>query len=40
MVVTIAGSQLGIVENLIYGNRISLGFNYPTDFAAHIFSLL
>jgi len=37
MVVTIAGSQLGIVENLIYGNRISLGFNYPTDFAAHIF---
>jgi len=34
---TVAGSQLGIVENLVYGKRISFGFNYPTDFAAHVF---
>lgn len=37
LVITMVFSQLGLVENLVYGNRISFGFVYPTDFAAHIF---
>ncbi|MDO4459136.1 MAG: hypothetical protein Q4C42_03480 [Clostridia bacterium] len=43
-VLTIIGSQVGLVENLVYQKsgartRISFGFIYPTDFAAHIFYL-
>ena len=38
---TIAGSQLGLIEDLIYNQhgriRESFGFIYPTDFAAQIF---
>ena len=44
IIITILSSQLGLVENLIYerGNRsrISFGFEYPTDFTAHIFYLV
>lgn len=38
LLVTIVGSQLGWVENLLYPGRegrIALGFIYPTDCAAH-----
>ena len=42
-IATIFYSLLGIIQNLVYqrGNvyRYSFGINYPTDFAAHIFSL-
>jgi hypothetical protein len=40
ILLTVIASQTGVVENLIYerkGQRISFGFNYPTDFTAHIF---
>jgi hypothetical protein len=40
IIITVIASQTGLVENLIYkrnGQRISFGFNYPTDFTAHIF---
>ncbi|HFI0529385.1 TPA: hypothetical protein ACGOXY_000610 [Streptococcus suis] len=41
MLVTVISSQIGLIENLIYYNRdtlrISFGFIYPTNFAAHIF---
>jgi hypothetical protein len=40
LVITILSSQVGLVENLVYGSRISFGFNYPTDFTAHIFYLV
>lgn len=41
IITTIIGSQLGIIENLIYNQdgrvRESYGFIYPTDFAAQVF---
>lgn len=46
---TVLLSQMGVLENLVYyqeghetGSRVrqSMGFVYPTDFAAHIFFLL
>lgn len=40
IIITVIASQIGLIENLIYernGQRISFGFNYPTDFTAHIF---
>lgn len=41
ILITMVSSQLGLVENLVYvrgtTSRISFGFNYPTDFTAHIF---
>ncbi|OUL10274.1 hypothetical protein B0533_02680 [Sedimentibacter sp. SX930] len=44
IIITMLSSQFGLVENLIYerGNRsrISFGFEYPTDFTAHIFYLV
>jgi hypothetical protein len=43
IIITVITSQTGLVENLIYernGQRISFGFNYPTDFAAHIFYMV
>jgi hypothetical protein len=43
LVITMVSSQVGLVENLVYirnGSRISFGFNYPTDFTAHIFYLV
>ena len=43
-VVTVAASQMGYIENLIYAFegrniRIAFGFTYPTIFAAHLFFL-
>lgn len=43
LVVTVAGSQLGWVENLVYtarDGRIAFGFIYPTDAAAHFLFLV
>lgn len=44
LVITMICSQAGLVENLIYesiyGNRISFGIDYPTDFTAYIFYLV
>ena len=44
IVATIAGSQAGIIEDLIYNQngriREAFGFIYPTDFAAQIFFVL
>jgi len=44
LVITIVSSQVGLVENLVYGSiygrRISFGINYPTDFTAYIFYLV
>lgn len=43
IVMTIIGSRLGVIENLVYyqGDRVreAFGFIYPTDFAAQIFFL-
>lgn len=45
LLITILGSQIGIVENLIYpslyrGNRIAYGFLSPTDFCAHVLFII
>jgi len=44
LIITMISSQMGLVENLVYirngKSRISFGFNYPTDFTAHIFYLI
>jgi hypothetical protein len=40
LVITMVSSQVGLVENLVYGSRISFGIIYPTDFTAHIFYLV
>ena len=44
LVGTVVGSQLGIVENLIYHRgqtpRAAFGFIYPTDFVANIFYIV
>lgn len=44
LLLTVVYSQFGIIKDSIYirGNfsRHSMGINYPTDFAAHIFSLI
>ena len=41
---TVIYSQLGIIKDSVYVRekflRHSMGINYPTDFAAHIFSLI
>lgn len=43
MMFTIVGSQIGLLQNLIYNQngriRESFGFIYPTDFAAQVFFL-
>lgn len=43
IMLTIVGSQIGILQNLIYNQngrvRESFGFIYPTDFAAQVFFL-
>lgn len=41
----VAGSQTGLIENLVYQQagrniRIAFGFAYPTSFAAHIYFLV
>lgn len=41
IIATVVGSQLGMIENLVYNQdgriRVSYGFIYPTDFAAQVF---
>lgn len=44
IIATVLGSQLGIIENLVYNQngriRVSYGFIYPTDFAAQVFFVI
>lgn len=44
IIATMLGSQLGIIENLVYNQngriRVSYGFIYPTDFAAQVFFVI